>query len=88
MEYTIRQRAKNIIIYILCPLMFVIAGTSLIREKSFHDEYRYLTIGGDAASYIAMAEGTGEEIHAPFRTRLLFPALVSLFDLPAVTAFR
>ncbi|MHB1049253.1 MAG: hypothetical protein ACYC09_04160 [Bacteroidota bacterium] len=88
MEYTMRQRAKNIVIYILCSLMFVIAGTSLIREKSFHNEYRYLTIGGDAASYIAMAEGTGEEIPAPFRYRLFFPALASLFDLPAITVFR
>jgi hypothetical protein len=88
MEYTMRQRAKNIVIYILCSLMFVIAGTTLIREKSFHDEYRYLTIGGDAASYIAMAEGTGEKTPAPFRYRLFFPALASLFDLPAITAFR
>jgi len=88
MEYAMRQRAKNIVIYILCSLMFVVAGTTLIREKSFHDEYRYLTIGGDAASYIAMADETGEEIPAPFRYRLFFPALASLFELPAITAFR
>ena len=83
-----RQRAKNVVIYILCSMMFVVAGSALIREKSFHDNYRYLAIGGDAASYIAMADGTGEEIPAPFRYRLFFPALASLFDLPAITAFR
>ena len=88
MERATRPRAKNIAVYILCSLMLVIAGSALIREKSFHDEYRYLTIGGDAALYIAMAEGTGEEIPAPFRYRLLFPFLASLSDLPAITAFR
>jgi hypothetical protein len=88
MEYAAPQRAKNIVIYILCSLMFVITGSALIREKSFSDEYRYLRIGGDAALYISMAEGNNEEIPAPFRYRLFFPALASLFDLPAITVFR
>lgn len=88
MERAAQPRAKNIVVYVFFSLILVIAGSALIREKSFQDEYRHLRIGGDAASYIAMAEGTGEEISAPFRYRLLFPFVASLSDLPAITAFR
>lgn len=88
MKPVTRQRAMKIVVYILCSLVLVAAGSALIREKSYHDDYRYLIIGGDAALYSAMAEKTGEEIPSPFRYRILFPFLASLSDLPAIDAFR
>jgi hypothetical protein len=75
-------------IYILCSFLLVLTGSSLIREKTFENDYPYLRIGGDAASYIAMAEGSAEPVAAPFRYRIVFPLIASLFDAPTTSVFR
>jgi len=75
-------------IYALCSFFFVLAGSLLIREKTFDNDYPYLRIGGDASAYIAMAEGSAESVAAPFRYRVIFPMIASIFDAPATAVFR
>lgn len=75
-------------IYILCSFLLVLTGSSLIREKTFENDYPYLRIGGDAALYIAMAEGSPDTVAAPFRYRIVFPFIASLFDHPTPPVFR
>lgn len=82
------SRELRLGIYIICSFLLVLIGSSLIREKSFDNDYPYLRIGGDASSYIAMAEGPSDSVAAPFRYRIVFPLIASIFDAPATSVFR
>jgi hypothetical protein len=65
-------------------LLLVVVQATIIRERVPSPTDPHLAIGGDALHYLAMTDGSLSSVPAPFRYRLLVPAVAAATGLPAI----